>query len=56
MKTTTLPAVRLNRPTPPGRPILPRPLWERHQLFQEPVYPDGLGPLEDDEGDEDEAA
>jgi hypothetical protein len=27
--------------------------WERHQLFQEPVYPEGLALL--DEDDEDEA-
>lgn len=43
--TTTL-------PTPaPARPIVPRPLWERGDLFREPAYPDGFGPLEDDDED-----
>lgn len=37
----------------PARPIVPRPLWERHALFQEPVYAAGLEPLEDDSEDED---
>jgi hypothetical protein len=41
--------------TPPRVPAVPRqtgpaPVWERHRLFQEPVYPDG--PY--DQGDEDE--
>jgi hypothetical protein len=27
----------------------PIPLWERHQLFQEPVWPEGLA-LEDEDG------
>lgn len=36
-------------PAPPARPIVPRPLWERHQLFQEPALPDGLELLEDDD-------
>lgn len=49
MKTTTLPANRVPGALAPARPIIPRPLWERHQLFQEPQYPDGLEPLEDDE-------
>jgi hypothetical protein len=48
--TTTLPA-------PTARPGLPRPLWERGDLFREAVYPEGLGPLEDEdpegEGDDD---
>jgi hypothetical protein len=30
----------------------PRPLWERHKLFQEPVYADSTAPLED-QGEED---
>lgn len=37
----------------PAQPIVPRPLWERHQLFQEPHYPEGLAPLEDEEDDGD---
>lgn len=56
MTTTTQPPARPPaRAAAPARPILPRPLWERHDLFQEPQYPDGLGPLEDDD-DEDPAA
>jgi hypothetical protein len=51
MTTTTPPA----RAATPARPITPRPLWERHQLFREPAYPEGLGPIEDDE-DDNEAA
>ena len=31
----------------------PAPAWERHQLFQEPAYPEGLALFEDD-ADEDE--
>ena len=31
----------------PARPIVPRPLWERHQLFQEPSWPEGYEALED---------
>lgn len=46
--TTTIPAPA----APPVRPIVPRPLWEAHQLFQEPEFPEGLGLIEDDE-DED---
>lgn len=38
-------------PAPPTRPIVPRPLWERHQLFQEPDLPEGLGVLEDEADD-----
>jgi hypothetical protein len=53
MKTDTLPAGLLNRPAVPARPIIPMPLWERHQLFQEPHYPEGLGLLEDDEDEDD---
>lgn len=37
----------------PARPIVPRPLWERRDLFQEPVYPDGLELSEGDSEDED---
>jgi hypothetical protein len=40
----------------PARPIVPRPLWERHQLFQEPSYPAGFDLLEDDEDDDTPAA
>ena len=41
-------------PPAPARPIVPRPLWERDRLFQEPQYADGLALLEG-EDDEDEA-
>jgi hypothetical protein len=44
--TTTLPA------PPPARQIVPRPLWERGDLFQEPAFPEGLVLIED-EDDED---
>jgi hypothetical protein len=37
--------------TPTAAPI---PLWERHQLFQEPAWPDGLAPLEDEDSDGEE--
>ncbi|MER6249420.1 hypothetical protein [Streptomyces griseorubiginosus] len=50
MTTTTTPA----RAAAPVRPITPRPLWERHDLFQEPQFPEGLGLLEDD-GTEDDS-
>jgi hypothetical protein len=36
-------------PAPPARPIIPRPLWERGDLFQEPAYASGLELLEDDD-------
>lgn len=49
MTTTTPPAPA----AAPARPIVPRPLWERHDLFQEPAYPEGLGLLEDDDQDDD---
>lgn len=53
MKTTTLPADRLPGVLAPARPIAPRPLWERHQLFREPQFPDGLElENEDDEQEE----
>lgn len=52
MKTTTLPPDRLGA-LAPARPIVPRPLWEAHRLFQEPKFPDGLE-LEDDSDDEGE--
>ena len=52
MTTTTQPTARMAaRAAAPARPILPRPLWERHDLFQEPHYPDGLEPAEDGEDD-----
>lgn len=37
----------------PSQPIVPRPLWERDALFQEPAYADGLELLGDDSDDED---
>lgn len=40
-------------PQPVRRPVTPRPLWERHALFQEPVYAAGLELLEDDSGEDD---
>lgn len=43
----------LARPQAPARPIVPRPLWERHQLFQEPRFPEGLEPGDEDEDGED---
>ena len=51
MKTTTLPPNRLPGALAPARPIVPKPLWERHDLFQEPQYPDGIGLAEDDQDD-----
>ncbi|MEU5043234.1 hypothetical protein [Streptomyces griseorubiginosus] len=51
MKTTTLPPHLLPGATAAARPIVPRPLWEAHRLFQEPQFPDGLGLLEDEDGD-----
>ena len=45
MTTTTPPA----HATAPARTITPRPLWERHQIFQEPAYADGLVLREDDD-------
>ncbi|MCI3279178.1 hypothetical protein [Streptomyces cylindrosporus] len=53
MKTTTLPSHCLPGALAPAQPVIPRPLWERHQLFQEPQFPDSLG-LEDD-GPEDDS-
>lgn len=41
-------------PIPPTQPIVPRPLWERHTLFQEPAYAPGLELLEDDSESDDE--
>lgn len=43
-------------PRPVPRLVTPRPLWERHQLFQEPVYPAGLEPFEEDDGEDEEPA
>ena len=51
MTTTTTPPAHA---TAPSRAITPRPLWERHQLFQEPAYPAGLLLLEDDDQDDDD--
>lgn len=53
MKTTSLPPHLLPGATAPARPIVPRPLWEAHRLFQEPQFPDGLR-LEEDDDDEGE--
>jgi len=48
--TVTIPAPA------PARPIVPRPLWERRDLFQEPAYAEAFGPLEDEDDDlEDDA-
>lgn len=46
--TTVAPAQK----TPPARLVTPRPLWERHLLFQEPAMPEGLE-LHDDSAEED---
>lgn len=45
--TTAAPAQQ----TPPAHPVTPRPLWERHKLFQEAVLPEGLELVEDDADD-----
>jgi hypothetical protein len=47
-------ARRFGSAAKPDLPIVPRPLWEAHLLFQEPKLPEGLGLLEDEE-DEDDA-
>jgi hypothetical protein len=49
MTTTTVPVDRLPGALAPAQPIVPRPLWERHQLFQEPAYADGLVLLDDND-------
>lgn len=49
--TATAPA---KTPTPAPRPVTPRPLWERHQLFQEPTYQDGQPYEGDDDSEEDD--
>jgi len=57
MKTTTMPAHRIPRaaaPAPPTRPVVPRPLWEAHRLFQEPQFPEGTDLPDEDEEDEGE--
>lgn len=41
-------------PPPAPRPVTPRPLWERHQLFQEPTYQDGQPYGQDDPGGEED--
>lgn len=53
--TTTLPPKRPPAAAAPARPIVPRPLWERHRLFIEPDLPQGADP-EDDDGDDEDAA
>lgn len=35
----------------PDLPIVPRPLWEAHLLFQEPKLPEGLALTEDEDDD-----
>lgn len=52
MKTTTVPATRVPGALAPARPIRPRPLWERDDLFKAPVFPDGLTLIEDDDEDD----
>ena len=49
MTAPTLPARR--RPVPPPRG--PAPVWERDKLFQEPAFPEGLQPVEEDEDQDD---
>jgi hypothetical protein len=56
MTTTTVRVDRLPGALAPARPIVPRPLWERHQLFQEPAYAEGLALLEDDDTEDDSDA
>lgn len=44
----------MHAPAPaPSRPIVPRPLWERHDLFREPQYPDGQPYGNDDDLEDD---
>ena len=58
--TTTAPAQKTppTRPAPrqAPQPVTPRPLWERHQLFQEPQFPDGLDLEGDADSNDDEDA
>ena len=42
-------ARRFGSAVTPDLPIVPRPLWERDQLFQEPAYAEGLALIEDDD-------
>lgn len=51
MKTTTVPAGPLPGVRTPARPIVPRPLWQRDQLFQEPQFPEALDLEDEDDGD-----
>lgn len=44
-----MPATTTLQAPVPSRPIVPRPLWERSDLFQEPVYAEGMQLLEDDD-------
>ncbi|MFG2276745.1 hypothetical protein ACGFNY_44180 [Streptomyces chartreusis] len=53
MPTTGTATIALRTDPAAARPIVPRPLWERHDLFQEPAYAPGLELLEDDSDDED---
>ena len=47
---------RFGSPATPDLPIVPRPLWEAHLLFQEPQLPEGLALLEDDDTEDDSEA
>lgn len=50
MPQTAIPA---QAPAVP-RKTVPALAWERHRLFQEPVYPEGLALLDEDDVDEDD--
>lgn len=43
----------MSQTTPTTAP--PIPLWERHQLFQEPAWPEGLALLEDEDSEGEES-
>lgn len=49
MPTIGTATITLHAEPAEARPIVPRPLWERGALFQEPVYAPGLELLEDDD-------
>lgn len=51
-----MPTAPTKTPPPAPRPVTPRPLWERHQLFQEPTYQDGQPYEADDDLEDDEPA
>lgn len=50
---TATPAPVQQAPALAVRPALPVPLWERHRLFQEPVYTPDLELVADDEEGDD---